>query len=181
MSQQIFSLALAFLKQNFIAVLIAGTLLLVVLTWTASSWKTAVDKDRNTFNDFIKEMRRKIDDILLRLPLPKTLEANSPITLSDLGKKVADEIHVDNWVDEYVEEVRARIGDGPTPYSIQDACFQYTENELMRKLAENGPPERKENIEMSAYQNGIEVPSILRVVGVKLRDKILRDLDMEAP
>ena len=39
----------------------------------------------------------------------------------------------------------------------------------------------KRTIEMSAYQNGIDLPAVLKVVGVKLRDKILRNFNIEAP
>ena len=191
MSQYVFSLAVAFLKQNFIAVLIAGTLLVGVVIWKVSAWKTTVDNERSTvpksikrledaLSSFMVEIRQDIKNIFLRLP-PPTTQADSPIKLSELGDRVAGEIQVDNWVDEYVAEVRARIGDNPTPYSIQDTCFQYAENELMKKLAENGPPERKESIEMSAYQNGIDLPAVLKVVGIKLRDQLLRNFNMQVP
>ena len=196
MSQYLFSLAVTFLKQNFIAVLITGTLIVGIVIWKVSSWKTNVDNDRNslktgieklekTVTDFMAEIRNKIDDIFLRLPPPTQL-ANSPIALSPLGAQVAEEIHVDQWVSEYVEKVQKRITLTPTPYEIQDVCFRYADEQLMEELATAAETNKaysfiKADIEMSAYKNGIDLPSVLRVVGIKLRDQTLLNFNMEAP
>ena len=125
MSQHIFSLSVAFLQKNFIVVLMVGTALFAIFIWRVSSWKTAVDMDRKTFNDFIKEIRSKIDEILLRLPLPATIQSKSPITLTELGEKVANEIKVDEWIDAYVDKLQEHIEDKTNPYEIQSRCFRY--------------------------------------------------------
>ena len=196
MSQYFFSLAVTFLKQNFIAVLIAGTLIVGLVIWKVSSWKTTVDNDRNnlkngidklekTVTDFMVEIRNKFDDIFLRLT-PPTQHTNSPIALSDLGRQVAEEIKVDNWVNTYVEKVKAQLAPNGTPYEIQEACFRYADEQLMKELETESKTNKaysfiKKDIEMSAYKNGIDIPSVLRVVGIKIRDEILRVRDMVAP
>ena len=53
-------------------------LTLLVICLKVGEWKGSVDKDRQKFNQFITEMREKIDDIFNRLPSRRLLEEQKP-------------------------------------------------------------------------------------------------------
>ena len=199
MNQQIFSLAVAFLQQNFIAILIGGVLAFAVLLWKVASWKAGLDKDQGnltgglgklekTVTDFMEEIRKDVKRIFERLPSP-TIASQSPIRLTDLGNKIAEEIKVNEWVSEYAEKLSDRV-EAKNAYDIQEFCFQYAQNELLEDLGKtvtdsaelkSVPFPTIEDIKLSAYDHGLELKQVLEVVGVVLRDEMLKRIGIEIP
>lgn len=201
MGAQLFSITVAFLKDNFIGVLLGGAFLAGYVIWKVSAWKTSMESDRSTLKtgfaslektltDFMQEIRTDVKEIFLRLPA-ETARSSSPITLTELGQQIAEEIKVDTWLNEYTEKVQKGIQPDTNPYEIQEACFRYADEQFMEDLtavteinkavSEIDKSAIKADIELSAYNHGLPLDKVLRVVGVKLRDNILRNFNLPAP
>jgi len=181
MNQQAFSFLVRALEGNILYVFVGLIVLAVVLT----NWITKVNFTRSTLVSFIEEIRGDIKEIFRRLPAETAL-SSSPITLTELGQQVAEEIKVDSWLNKYVGNVQKQISPDTNPYEIQDVCFRYADEQLMEELTRVAETNKsasfiKADIELSAYNHGLTLDKVTRVVGVKLRDQILRNFNMQAP
>lgn len=155
---------------NHIGVVI---LLAIVVIVIATSWITKVNASRSTLNNFIEEIRADIKKILADIP-PRMMTSQSPIKLSELGSKIAEEIQIDTWVSEWAESLLERVKN-KSPYEIQEFCFQYAQEEFPAELKKE-PNSIYDQLELAAFQNGLQLTHILEVVGVVLRDKVLEHL-----
>lgn len=137
-----------------------------------AKWRGAVDADRTSFKEFMKEVRDDIKKILGRLPLA-VAEGQSPFRLNDLGKSVSEDIGARAWADRIVPTVADRLK-GREAFEIQDFCFAYvSEMEYTEQ--------EKRAIKKSAYENAIEEGQVRRVLAIELRDKLLAAAGLEAP
>ncbi len=98
----------------------------------------------------------------------RVVETASPIALTDYGRSLSELVKARNMASEYIKEVESSLGDA-NEYQIQEACADFAENKLLNKLK----PDDRAFLEMIAYQEGIEISKILRVVGVEMRDLFL--------
>ncbi len=159
--------------QDHIGAVITGIIILIVITVIATNWITKVNASRSTLAEFIKEIRDDIKKIFDRLPAP-TIASQSPIRLTDLGREIAEEIKVREWVSECADRLHGRI-ESKSAYDIQEFCFQYAKQELIGDLEEGIISLiNSEDIKTSAYNHGLELKQVLEVVGVMLRDEMLK-------
>ena len=156
-----------------------------VFVYKWGEWKGSVDVDRGTFKSFMEEVRRDIKEILNRLP-PTAVTGQSPIQLTDLGKKIVETLTADQWIEPYAEQ-RLQYTSDMSLYQIQQYAFEFAENELLKQL-KNLDPERVKAIESCAFQHGIPVDVVMKALGVVLRDKIfalnklsIKDIPPTAP
>ena len=56
---------------------------------------------------------------------------------------------------------------GQTPYFIQEFCMEFCTTEYKPENA------LKSQLEQCAFDNGVDLDSVLRVLGVELRDQLL--------
>ena len=176
------------LFQDHIGAVITGIIILIVITVLATNWITKVNASRSTLAEFIKEIRDDIKKIFDRLPAP-TVASQSPIRLTDLGREIAEEIKVSEWVSECADGLQGRI-ESKSAYDIQEFCFQYAQNELIEDLGKTVTDSTElqsalfpavEDIKLSAYNHGLELKQVLEVVGVMLRDEMLKRSGTEIP
>ena len=104
----------------------------------------------------------------------KTVEkTQSPTRLNDLGKSIFKEIQGKEWAknvaNQNVEQQR-----GKQPYDIQKFAFEHTYNFSYSK-------EMTKIMKQSAYENGVPIEIIFRVLSFELRDALLDLLDMDPP
>jgi hypothetical protein len=121
----------------------------------------------------MKEIRDDIKDILGRLG-PAVSQPGSPTTLTNLGNKVAEDIHIEQWVPQYAKSHNHAIKESKSPYEIQEECLRHAKFFLLGKLTEQGRQDIIDAMESSAYQNGLQLTQVQEVVGIKLRDEILK-------
>lgn len=148
---------------------------LAALIFKAGVWKSKVDSGmseaeksmsgfRSEMRDFMKEIRSDIKKIFNRLS--PTTGSGSPISLTKLGEKVSKEIDAPGWAQsmapKFLDEVK-----GQSPYFIQEFCMDFCTTEY--KPSDS----LKHRLEQCAFDNGIDVDSVLRVLGVELRDRLL--------
>ena len=176
------------IKGNILAILIVIFVVSIIATIAVTAWVTKMNfRSGSTLNFigktevFMKEIRDDIKEIFKRLG-PATTTAESPLVLSDLGKKIAEEIEVVEWSPEYTVRLREKLKDQKDPYEIQEVCFEYAQNKLLDNLLEDNPSGlRVKMIRGSAYENGLELKQVLDVVGIVLRDNLLKLCELDTP
>lgn len=130
---------------------------------------------RDKLNDHMREMSFFKGAMSNQSPAALQLsQSNSPRQLSELGKKVLadskiDEI-IDTQYDHILEEVRA--SDPKNAYQAQEAIYSAVDNlfldESVRDLVEQG-----------AFLSGYTPKDVLFVGALNVRDKILRELNLD--
>ena len=130
-----------------------------------AEWKGEVNADRHSFKEFMKGVRSTLDMILLRLP-PTTDMGSSPLRLTDFGLAIADAIKADKWADDLAGELAGTVK-GMTAYEVQEFCIEYT----MHKMTPT--EDQLHELQACAFDKGIDVKAVRRVLGLVLRDKIL--------
>ena len=146
-----------------------------------SEWKGAVDTDRENFKKLMDEIRDDIKNINKRLEkifhlLPKPIEATtSPRSLTDYGKELSEKIGASEISDTILSEVTEQVKDF-NAYQIQEHCFVFSKDELLENL-KNDNPDIYKKIHDVAFEEGLEIEKLTRVIALELRDKILSDLN----
>lgn len=135
-------------------------------------WSARVDTDRESFKEFmikvgkkIEEIEEKINEIFNRLP-PSAVSENSPLNLTDLGKRITEEIGERSWAMYTAERIKGSIGN-KQPYEIQEFCKEFV------KYRNKFTHEEHARIKDSAYKNGVKREQVLNVLIVELRDRLL--------
>ena len=126
-------------------------------------WKTRVETR-------LSGIQKKVDRILERFrqqPQPQFIRLSSPLSLTEVGSKVAETIDAYNWAKNMASELREKTS-GMSPYEVQEYCTRYC-------LFEYTPDEPYLNtLRQCAYENGVPLDGVLQVLGVVLRDEILQ-------
>ena len=148
----------------------------VTLIFKVGVWKSKVDSGmsgaeksmegfRSEMRDFMNEIRSDIKKIFNRLS--PTTGSGSPISLTKLGEKVSKEIDAPGWSRDmaptFLDEVK-----GQSPYFIREFCMDFCTTRY------KPDDDLKYRLEQCAFDNGIDVDSVLRVLGVELRDRLLQ-------
>ena len=151
----------------YVGIVISITALLAVIgfIFKFGSWYGEVNSDRKRFSKFIEEIRKDIKDILGRLPPSPTTSA-SPIQLTELGERISKNIGAKTWAEKIAQKLFEQSQD-MTPFQIQTLSFDYVKSfepdkALLDKMQE------------SAFESGIELEGVQNVLGVELRDYLLR-------
>ena len=133
-------------------------------------WAGSIHKSVHALEGFMEEIRNDIKKIFERLP-SSTTGGHSPIQLTDLGKKVSEEIQASIWAEQSAPTLAAQ-NRGKGHYDIQEFCLKYVQG----KSALSDEMDRR--VKSSAYNNGIDKEQVLRVLAVELRNALLELLNM---
>ena len=149
---------------------IAMIVALARLVFLFGQWKGKVDEAQSTFKTaldaFMEEIRADIKGILARMG-PATSTSGSPITLTDLGRKISERLDAGAIADSLVPKIRARVS-GMQPYEIQELCFDYIRG------SEFKPTDDVNALIMQcAFDNGLNRDQVLDVIAIELRDRLL--------
>ena len=127
-------------------------------------WQGAVDSDRTQFGEFMREIRKDIKDILSRIP-PSPTSSASPIQLTVIGERISENIKAKSWAEKMADEMVDETEDMDS-LEIQNVSFD--------KAQEFKPDEDMEKrMRDSAFQEGINLDGVRKVLGVVLRDRLL--------
>lgn len=137
-------------------------------------WIGAVNADRETFKGFIeaasKDIREIRDDIkkMLQWHPSKTVSSDSPLKLTELGRKISEALDAAELAADLAAELRSRA-EGKHAYDIQELAFLFIRDEY-------GPgAEIEAKIKQCAYDNGLDRDEVLDVLAIELRDRLLAD------
>ena len=129
-------------------------------------WKGKVDTDRDSFKNFMGEIRNKLDKLIFHLIPDTVVSSASPTRLTELGKSVSNMINATNLAEQLAVELEKEVV-GKSPYEIQEFCNDYMINKF------EPSPDQIIKFGNCAYEKGIQVESVSRVISIELRDKLL--------
>ncbi len=152
---------------------VIGGSAVIAAIWKLGQWKGGMDRFGSSLEDTLKTIQSDIKKIFERLPPPVT-STQSPVKLTDFGRSISNDLDAGKWA----EEKAAGLIDGvrnKQPYEIQEFCFKFANDE------EYDPTMVSKIQTSSAYNHGIDIDQIKRVLAIELRDVFLRVLDLEPP
>ena len=114
----------------------------------------------------LDDVRADVKNVLGRLLNRSTVEAHSPIRLTDLGREISTTGSVEEWARTNAQDL-ATAADGKEEFEVFELCVSCVE----RLFAEDAGFQR--TIKATAYQHGIEPEQVLKVYQVELRDRLL--------
>jgi len=138
---------------------------IIVAILGAGIWIGKVQTNQRSFKEFMEEIRRDIKKIFERLP-PAVYSTGSPIRLTELGERIASEIDAKSWAREQVSKLLPKAKH-LQPFEIQKLASSYTKEFNFDKNARNA-------FEMCAYENGVDLDSVHRVLEIVSTDQLLK-------
>ena len=130
-----------------------------------------VKAEQRTFGVSLKQVEEKITNIPERLLSPAVVETNSPIKLSDFGRKISANLSVDRWAANHALRLVDKAS-GKQEFEIFEMCVEYVADQFDSDLDLN------KNSRKGAYEVGTDVEKVKRVYAVELRDALLAHLDL---
>ena len=123
--------------------------------------------DRKTMNEFMQEIRSDIKEIFRRLPDPQTAAAGSPLTLTDLGHEISEEMGAEKWAGMKAQQLLARNRDilKMQDFEIDEYCGEYVDDRL--------EPDWRIKVAQTAYNRGLKRDAISVILKIELRDAII--------
>ena len=98
----------------------------------------------------------------------------SPLKLTDSGEKTAKSIHAYQLAEKYGD--RVSLEKDANAYQIQQACFAFSEKELLSQLDKN----ERQHLEKQAFEQGTNVAHFLKIIGILIRDRVLQSRGMQS-
>ncbi len=136
------------------------------LLWKIATWVTNVNQDRDNFGEFMKKVEGKLDKIVLLVS--GLAEGNSPLQLTPKGQGVAKFIEAEKYLDEAVPKVLQNDDMlAWEDYEIERWCKTYVKEFLQE--------EWQKKLDRAAYQYGVDGDSVMAVLWILLRDRVLAE------
>lgn len=153
-------------------VVVGVGLAIVGAIWKFGVWFGAVNSDRDSLKEFMKEMRTELKGIhselrriFEKLPSP-TVGSNSPVALTEFGKKVSEAVDAPQWAEEHAS-VLALETEGSEEFEVYNLCVKHVDTEF------SSSQEFQRSVRAHAYQLGTGEKNVLEVYYVVLRDVVL--------
>ena len=130
--------------------------------------------------DILPELKGKIE-LIYNSTLPankKMIESHSPIPLTKIGKEVAQKIKAEDIIDKGYINIKDTIKANHTDifnqnaYDIQEIIFTYFSDRIETHLK----ADKLNSIKTEAYNRGVIVEDLYKILAVIFRDKLLREL-----
>ena len=128
-------------------------------------WSKFTTETFPAFADEIREIRGRIDQLFERIPQPKTLSTASPVSLNELGRRVAESLDTQTWAARVAPTLTNEIA-GKRPFEIDQFCEEYVGTRIDDQLGER--------VSACAYDFGLPRYAVLAVLRVELRDELIR-------
>ena len=120
----------------WVVVGLAVTLVMTIVK--VSRWTQRVDASIGSVNNRIDSLEKTLQDGLaevradirkiLHWQASKTIESESPLRLTEIGRKVSVSLDMPSVAEKLVPVLRAQT-EGQHPYDIQKWCFEYVRDE----------------------------------------------------
>jgi len=137
----------------------------VTALWKGARWTGKIDAEIGGLKDLVKEIRDKLDRAFQAIP-SNTVVGSSPVRLTDLGERIAEETDARAWAVSHAETLLPKCEE-LKEYQIYNLCTEY----VMSRSAE-----WPENMDEVAYNHATVRDNLWDVLAVVLRDAILNRL-----
>ncbi len=131
-------------------------------------WLRDVHNMKEGWQAFAKEIRDDIKKIFERIPPPITLEAASPLRLSELGKTISKSLNAAEWAAKVAPGLDPEVA-GKQPFEIDQFSDEYVERRL--------DAQDTEWVAKQAYESGVTPAAVRAVLRVLLRDELIRRIE----
>ncbi len=156
---------------------VAGlTITLAIALFKAARWTASTDKRLDSLETIVKEIRgdikrifqdqKEVRDDIKRIFQDQTVEAKSPIELTNFGKKIADQIKAYDWSEKFAPGIVDKTI-GKEEFEIFEICVDHISEKY------NDDIDFQKVVRANAYQHGTNVENVLKVQQVSLRDCLL--------
>ena len=119
------------------------------------------------FEEF-DEFKEHYDDV-------SNYAGNSPISLTDNGRKTAKDIGAHDTVSDLLPEVMKLLPKDPSMMDVQEACFNYA----LKRLRANVDNAVRHKIDQRVYHEKGNYKNTLMVYGILLRDAAFKKLGID--
>jgi len=140
------------------------------LKTSVSNLKTSVSNLDTRVGNLEEDIKDLPDKILEKIDILKVIKNQSPIALNDRGKELSQAIDASAIASKYKDKL-ARENKTKNSYHIQQSCFNYAANEILKDLEED--PKTYEHIAEIAFENGLQMGALMQIIGLVLRDQVL--------
>lgn len=141
-------------------------------------WKGKIDKNIEHLTKSIDVLTKRINSLFRLVVFDEASDelfaSFSPINLTDTGKKILDELAFGSIISTLVPIILRR-SKSREPYEIEQVCLYYALEEFEDLLLATDR-EKYEHLTRVAYNHGIAKESVLRIIGIALREKVLQDI-----
>ena len=147
---------------------------LVFIGWKASTWKANIEHRLSSVEKTMETFSGKLDEVYIAIigRFGRAVEkSTSPVTLTEYGVELAGKIDAQKVVDAYADKLH-RETENMNAYKVQEYCFSFCKEKLPDDLEQNDKT-YFDKISNVAYEEGINIEKLTRVLGIKLRDKVL--------
>lgn len=160
-----------------VIILIVILILFLFFTYKIGKWSEKFDNQEKRLskiddisNRLIK-VETKIDLIYQNTNAHSTIRSNSPISLTDVGKKISEDIKADEILKKYLDKLEndALLQQCNSAYDIQKNSIDLAKNKLIAYLNED----ELLKVKNQAYNYGILIEDIMSIFGILLRNYIL--------
>ncbi len=133
----------------------------------------AIDKRFDRIEADIRDIKTLIGNALGLAPQKQPAGSQSPIQLNDFGVQISKDINGGELAYKYLNTVKYE--NGMSEYQIQQACFDCVYSDFMKKIN----AQDRETLERSAFKEGLPIQTILRVLGIELRNAKFKSLGID--
>ena len=147
-----------------------GGLLATGLVWLLL-WIGKMQEHRSNVSKFMDEIRGELRDIrsnigdIFRGMRDAPVAGSSPLHLTAIGKKMADELNANEWARTLAPKLTDEVA-GKEPFQIDNFCERYVERRLSDDM--------EIRVAKYGYESGKVRAHILSVLHVVLREELLR-------
>lgn len=134
---------------------------------SAKNTEKRIDKVVSKLNQVARDVV-EIQRILAKNSGNQFLQSSSPIQLTKDGEKLFDRVKGPQIVKNHLDKIP--IKEDMNAYEIQKTCTDFAILNLIDIL----PAEEKDAVQLVAYEDGIDLESILHVLGICFRDEVLK-------
>ncbi len=136
----------------------------------------------------IEEIREKINVLIGRVDTlsdeviasrgKAIYQSDSPVSLSEYGESLSKKIDVKFITDKYEKQLTKKAKKREmNAYQIQQSCFDFAQNQIPKDLEKNYK-EQYDKLANVAFNEGIQIRDLMRVLGLILRDQVLKACDI---
>lgn len=160
------------LESNYGLLVLVG---MFYLGWKLSTWKSGIENRLSGVEKLVERYIKKTDEIYTvivgRFGRPVD-QSTSPVTLTEYGTELSEKIDAQKIVDAYADALY-REAENMNAYEVQEHCFAFCNSRLLDDLKKTDRA-HFDKISNIAFEDGIQMEKLTRVLGLELRDRILQ-------